>query len=119
MGADMSRLLHAAARGARIEAFPRQKKWITLTHISIVPNKHAYRIHPDDEHLQYGPVSTALREMSKQPKTMHHKGVNLPHFGFTIFASTENELLEVLRCDGLTHSLFLLLVAETLADEGM
>jgi hypothetical protein len=69
--------------------------------------------------LAYGPVSTALREMSKQPKTIHHKGVNLPHFGFTIFASSENELLEVLRCNGLTHSLFLLILAEFLADEGM
>jgi hypothetical protein len=69
--------------------------------------------------LQYGPISTALREMSKQPKTIHHKRVDLPHFGFTIFASSENELLEVLRCDGLTHSLFLLILAEALADSGL
>jgi hypothetical protein len=114
----MSRLLFAAARGARIEAL-RQLDWIPLTHISLLPNSHAKRIHPDDAHLQYGPISTALREMAKQPKTIHHKGVNLPHFGFSIFAESEHEMLEVLRCDKLTHSLFLLTLAEALADEGM
>jgi len=61
----------------------------------------------------------ALQEMARQPKAIAHKGVNLPHFGFTIFAESENELREVLQCDTLTHSLFLLILAEALADEGM
>jgi hypothetical protein len=116
----MSRILFAAARGARIEGeYHNWKDGGTDWRETDDLNKFGNRIHPDDKHLQYGPVSTVLREMSKQPKTIHHKGVNLPHFGFTIFASSENELLEVFRCDELTHSLFLLLVAETLADEGM
>ena len=114
----MSRLLFAAARGARIEDNA-LGRWTSSEFVHLGKAGYSYRIHPDDENLQYGPISTALREMSKQPKTIRHKGVNLPHFGFTIFASSESELLEVLRCDGLTHSLFLLILAEALADEGM
>ena len=61
----MSRILFAAARGARIQVMY-LSKWIPLTHLSLVPNSYAYRrIHPDDEHLQYGPISTALREMAE------------------------------------------------------
>jgi hypothetical protein len=93
--------------------------WQATGQLVLVDDMRYYRIHPNDAHLQYGPISTALREMSKQPKTIHHKGVNLPHFGFSIFAENENEMLEVLRCDKLTHSLFLLILAEALADEGM
>jgi hypothetical protein len=121
----MSRLLHAAARGARIQSqwrdahTPTYQKWQTNNQFVFIDSMRHYRIHPDDEHLQYGPISTALREIAKQPKTIHHKGVNLPHFGFTIFASSESELLEVLRCDWLTHSLFYLFLAEFLADSGL
>ena len=117
----MSRLLHAAARGARIQTkwVDSGDSWQATGQLVLVDDMRYYRIHPNDAHLQYGPISTALREMSKQPKTIHHKGVNLPHFGFSIFAENENEMLEVLRCDKLTHSLFLLILAEALADEGM
>jgi len=68
------------------------------------------RIHPDDEHLQYGPISTALRE----------DALGLPIKGTDWFA------LVALHADGdlnmyspTEESLFLLLVAEALADEGM
>ena len=113
----MSRLLHAAARGARIQMMY-QRGWIPAVAVR-TDDMYKYRIHPDDEHLQYGPISTALRKMARQPKAIDHKGLNLPHFGFTIFAESENELREVLQCDTLTHSLFLLILAEALADEGM
>ena len=117
----MSRLLHACARGARVQTkwVDSGDSWQATGQFVFIDSMRYYRIHPNDAHLQYGPISTALREMSKQPKTIDHKGVNLPHFGFTIFASSESELLEVLRCNGLTHSLFLLILAEALADEGM
>ena len=115
----MSRLLHAAARGARIEALY-SWGWGTSV-VSNTDSCYEYRIHPEDAHLAYGPISTALLEMAKEPKTIYHtKEFNLlPHFGFTIFAENENELLEILRCDKLTHSIFLLILAEALADEGM
>ena len=58
----MSRLLHAAARGARIEA-EWKGVWSGVAGIHLVP-KFNCRIHPDDAHLQYGPISTALREMA-------------------------------------------------------
>jgi len=67
----MSRLLFAAARGARIE--PPQSYVYHLGYIlGGVTQYTVYwkllddedcRIHPDDEHLQYGPISTALREI--------------------------------------------------------
>jgi hypothetical protein len=115
----MSRLLHAAARGARIQTNDRGG-WLDAAYIPTADYKgDDFRIHPDDAHLQYGPISTAMREMAKQPKVLAHKVVNLPHFGFTIFVESENELREVLQCDTLTHSLFYLILAECLADEGM
>ena len=114
----MSRIFFAAARGARIED-DGLGNWSDSYWLHLIKGTYRYRIHPDDEHLQYGPVSTALQEMARQPKAIAHKGVNLPHFGFTIFAESENELREVLQCDTLTHSLFLLILAEALADEGM
>jgi hypothetical protein len=115
----MSRLLFAAARGARIQTNDRGG-WLDAAYIPTADYKgDDFRVHPDDEHLQYGPVSTALREMAKQPKVLARKVVNLPHFGFTIFVESENELREVLQCDTLTHSLFYLILAEVLADEGM
>ena len=117
----MSRLLHAAARGARIQTkwVDSGDSWQTTGQLVLVDDMRYYRIHPADAHLQYGPISTALREMAKQPKVLVHKLVNLPHFGFTIFAESENESREVLQCDTLTHSLFYLILAEALADEGM
>ena len=110
----MSRLLHAAARGARIEAFPWRKKWITLTHISIVPNKHAYRIHPEDAHLAYGPVSTALREMAEDV-------VWNGDWASFLAGSIANEFTEHsyrAQCEP-DDQLFYLFLAEFLADEGM
>jgi len=118
----MSRLLYAAARGARIGWQTLSGQWypaVSLTDVQSEGGQAAYRIHPNDAHLQYGPVSTALREMAKQPKVLVHKLVNLPHFGFMIFVESENESREVLQCDTLTHSLFYLILAEALADEGM
>ena len=106
----MSRLLFAAARGARIEALY-QRCWIPLTHISLEPNAHAYRIHPEDAHLQYGPISTLLREMAL---TGDCDGADIPYIRTTLLTeegywkSTEDQ-----QC------VFCLILAEALADEGM
>ena len=111
----MSRLLHAAARGARIEALY-QRCWIPLTHISIVPNKHAYRIHPEDAHLQYGPISTALREMAEDPAFWTSKC-----WKWSIASSAAGEFNVYLNsrwCEP-DYPLFYLFLAEALADEGM
>ncbi len=113
----MSRLLFAAARGARIEA-EWKGVWSGVAGIHFVPkyfqkvlcSAFNYRIHPDDEHLQYGPISTALR----------NHALGLPKVETSWFSKL------LLHTDGDLHALspndryvFLLLVAEALADEGM
>ena len=105
----MSRLLHAAARGARIET-RHPDKWITVVAVRTVDDFYSYRIHPDDAHLQYGPISTELRNYA----------LGLPLNGTCWFARL------ALHNDGDLHTLppfdryiFFLLMAEALADEGM
>ena len=112
----MSRLLHAAARGARIGWQTLSGKWnpanitLSLTHLQSKCGQDAYRIHPDDEHLQYGPISTALRNYV----------LGLPLVETCLFSKL------LLHADGDLNTLppfnryiFLLLMAEALADEGM
>jgi hypothetical protein len=71
-----------------------------------------YRIHPDDEHLQYGPISTALREMAADDSWKP-----CPHRVLAIAASNEFQVyLGGIRDD---YPLFYLILAEFLADEGM
>jgi hypothetical protein len=107
----MSRLLHAAARGARIQVrWYDSLQWQTSGQIVLVDTMRHYRIHPADEHLQYGPISTEVRNYA----------LGLPLTGTCWFARL------ALHSDGDLHALspndryvFLLLVAEALADEGM
>ena len=111
----MSRILFAAARGARIEAL-HQRCWIPLTHISLEPNAHAYRIHPDDEHLQYGPISTALREMAE-----HNRSDIRPSWeqGLSNFAANQFTEYFDSRQGEPDYPLFYLFLAEFLADSGL
>lgn len=95
----MSRLLHAAARGARIQMMY-QRGWIPAVAVR-TDDMYKYRIHPDDENLQYGPISTALRDCDGDFQWFY----------------IEHEWQQ--NKDRLTRSLFLLLLAEALADEGM
>ena len=106
----MSRLLFAAARGARIQA-DYQGVWSGVSGIHLGKTPHDFRIHPDDAHLQYGPISTALREIAF---TDDCAAVDLPYIEVAL-----------LREEGHYHStqeqfcVFLLILAEFLADEGM
>ena len=92
------RLLFASARGARVRIF-----------------EYETRIHPDDEHLQYGPISTALREMAEDYSwnpSWEHYAAHAVENRFSLFD----------RHDGLNepdYPLFYLFLAEYLADEGM
>lgn len=63
----MSRLLFAAARGAQIEALDPNLGWRLSSHVplSLSNDKRPYRIHPEDAHLQYGPISSKLRDMAE------------------------------------------------------
>ena len=111
----MSRLLFAAARGARIEDNA-LGRWTSsgFVHLGKAIG-HLYRIHPDDEHLQYGPISTALRKNAESFDADHTAG--LPYVeGYFIFTNAEADCLDA---DELHRSLFLLILAECLAEEGL
>jgi len=110
----MSRLLHAAARGARIQyRSPIDRNWKASAFLPNCQGDSRYRIHPDDEHLQYGPISTALREMAGD-KTLWKP---CSYRVLAIAAANEFQVyLGGVRDD---YPLFYLFLAEALADEGM
>ena len=107
----MSRILFAAARGARIEA-DYKGEWYLATYFHLPSNIYVYRIHPEDKHLQYGPISTALREMAEDDSWKpcpYRVLANVAANKFQVY-------LGGIRDD---YPLFYLILAEFLADEGM
>lgn len=112
-----SRLLHAAARGARIQS--QYHNWTTggLEWREADLNKlYGSRIHPDDEHLSYGPISTELRKEAEFPpsKMLFFRG-HLFYY-ISIYKGLYDSHQEM---STLEQQLFLLILAETLADEGL
>ena len=105
----MSRILFAAARGARIKVLY-QRVWIPLTHISLTLNPYTYRIHPEDAHLGYGPISTALRNDALRLLP------NDSNWFSALSLHSDGDLHSLSPTD---RSMFLLLLAEAVADEGM
>lgn len=105
----MSRLLFAAARGARIQA-EWKGVWSGVAGIHFVPEFN-YRIHPADEHLQYGPISTALREIAL---TGDYEDRTIPYL--TSGIERENNYWESTADQ---RRVFLLILAEALADSGL
>lgn len=117
----MSRLLFAAARGARVQRQQENmtgKTWWDDVAIQWGLDDEL-RIHPNDEGLQYGPISTALREFSKHAGRFffadHTDEVN---YG-VIKATTWIERCAYDESSELHRALFLLFAAEMLADEGL
>ena len=122
----MIRLLHAAARGARIGWKTFSGKWhpaLSLTCMQSDFGRDAYRIHPDDAHLQYGPISTALRDCDGDFQWFYIDWSEMPDLAIrsAIVANYAYNMIDEWRQtkDRLTRSLFLLILAEALADEGM
>ena len=85
----------------------------------VLPNRSAWltpqRIHPDDEHLQYGPISTALRDAAADADKWDFTG----DFGRMAMAYACWHDLNWAWGPDSGRSLFLLILAEALADEGM
>jgi hypothetical protein len=110
----MSRLLHAAARGARIQ-YEDYGVWATIFAVFFGKTKYNYRIHPDDEHLQYGPISTALREMTFDTTLCKYS------WEWTLASSATCEFAAGIDAATLAadYDLYYLFLAEFLADEGM
>ena len=107
----MSRILFAAARGARIEKpYPDPVVWVQTKFVCTAGDLQ--RIHPDDAHLQYGSISTALREMaaddSWKPGSYRVLAVAAAN-AFQVYLGGVRE----------DYPLFYLFLAEFLADEGM
>lgn len=106
----MSRLLFAAARKARIEFWAGHvKRWLTVG-ITFAGSAHELRIHPDDAHLDYGPISTALRHAAlglEVTDSCWFSNLSV-HSDGPVDLMTPHE-----------RTLFLLLTAEALAEEGL
>jgi hypothetical protein len=86
---------------------------------------YKYRIHPNDAHLAYGPVSTALREFAQDAPSFSGS-IGYPAYGHMwreltdyVIGGTRKSRLYYEHVDQLHRSLFLLILAEALADEGM
>jgi len=110
----MSRLLFAAARGARIQT-DYQNSWIAAAYIPTADyTRYDYRIHPADEHLQYGPISTALREMAEDSSYRGDWEVFFAH----VAANEFSEYFDSWQGKP-DHSWFYLILAEFLADSGL
>ena len=105
------RILFAVARGARAQVqLGPNRGWINSTQLTW-HDDCVYRIHPDQLEYQYGPISTALREVAL---TGDCDDADTPYIRITMLKedgysdSTEDQ-----RC------VFLLILAEALADEGL
>ena len=109
----MSRLLHAAARGARIEGLY-QRGWIPVFAVrtdGLTDGQYKYRIHPADAHLGYGPISTALLKLAEDDSWNPSEERSL--------AIAVARQFQVYFGDEPDYPLFYLFLAEFLADEGM
>ena len=119
----MSRLLHAAARGARVQTWAGVLGWRSTNLFGPWSYDDGDRIHPDDEHLQYGPISTALRDCDGDFQWVQIDWSEMPDLAIrsAIVANYAYNMIDEWRQtkDRLTRSLFLLILAEALADEGM
>ena len=118
---DIQRLKFAWARGARIQmdrCLDSVPQWQD-TNSPHFGNACNWRIHPDDAHLEYGPISSALREsVLGQGNALAAEAVwiastlfedaTLPHF-YPLCHENGYELV------GFLH----LFLAELLADEGL
>jgi hypothetical protein len=111
----MQRLKHAYARGARIEYYDRfEDKW-GFTDDPAWDTYYQYRVHPKDAHLEYGPVSSALRSTAITGQT---------HPGFHSATGTAVVMFPELSVawwllDGDARKMQFLFLAELLADEGL
>ena len=122
----MSRLLFAAARGARI-GWEHDGEWYSTMSMCIGPSKADNgTIHPDDAHLAYGPISTELRKAAENIAEKAYLQDLLGHYGIAAiddYLSRSDEFGycwdKAMNATAMQKQLFLLILAEALADEGM
>ena len=120
---DLSTLLHAAARGARLQKYdPFDWKWKNVElwkALWYIELNYLVRIHPSDEHLMWGPLSRQYYEaalfgaagnLADEVKT------DLLSFGCMRFDDWAEHYREA---DEPTRRMILLTIALALRDEGM
>jgi hypothetical protein len=116
----MSRLLFAAARGARIHRYsPDYGVW---THAGVLPaseeDSKSFRIHPDDEHLRYGPISTDIRNM--RSIDLHDSQMPILALGSACVCGLDGTWAKDWQTQTVNErATAMLILAEALADEGM
>lgn len=96
----------------------RDDPWVKSNHAPTGLNMtYNYRIHPNDSHLQYGPISTALRERAGLADRNALALVELEAGSYIIY---DEYYYQYINCDHrTTRQTYLLLMAEALADEGL
>lgn len=117
---NSSRLLHAAARGARLQQYFLDI-WLDSDELeNIIKRPDLCRVHLEDSHLLYGPISTSLLGFAKEFPKSNDLQIELK------FALNRYDLVwdyhnvDEDYCDLYFHrSLLLLILAEALADEGL
>jgi len=122
----MSRLLFAAARGARIQrqdfkdpAWLWEKARLLLLDPETTDSDYVWRIHPDDAHLQYGPISTALLLEVEMWELMSSQFPAMALHA-AIACGLDSEWVATWRTQGVgDRATALLVLAEALADEGL
>lgn len=112
----MNQFLLAAARGARIQSEFHNwagggRSWRNVD----MPNLCGARIHPDDEHRRFGPVSTALREMAETGKDPF----TLMGLLAKVVTNHERDFPLIFADEWDQNVLFLLILSEALAEEGL
>ena len=124
MSEPLSILLHAAARGARIQKNLgygmggwREIWWSDL-------DQYNCRIHPKDRHLRYGPISRVLFEAAKNPpndlSSLLTKDSTIEEWAAKDYAFSFKDVEDNFHISTKEQrSFFLLLVAESLAHEGL
>lgn len=112
---NTNRLLFAAARGARIQRQDAHGVWMDCYVITgHFPGDAPRRIHPEDAHLQYGPISTALREV-----VFYNDPWIEGYIEAVAYADEHFSSLGVVFVTYEDAQMARLFMAEALADEGM
>lgn len=116
----IQRLKFAYARGARIQVRLRTgtQEWVDALvdgkrYLYVNPN-YTFRVHPDDAHLEYGPLSTALRTFAMSQGDERREMHAAAYFAF-------RDITERIADYGTMSDYFMtmLFVAEYLADQGL
>ena len=112
---NLQRLQFAWARGAKIQWLDRDDGKYGVWYYRPLPawdENHKYRIHPDDEHLAYGPLSAALIDSAR-----HEVAEPLGIAALEVATLMYSDRQETGSYDDWVF--FYLFVAELLADEGL